>query len=53
LYTPIEQALVVCKHGTNEAGARRLKSFIEAPSGRAILRKFGFLLPGETLAKTP
>jgi len=53
LYAPIEQALVVCKHGTNAAGARRLKAFIEAPAGRAILRKFGFLMPGEALAKSP
>ena len=53
LYAPIEQALVVCKHGTNAAGARRLKAFIEAPAGRAILRKFGFLMPGEALAKAP
>jgi molybdate transport system substrate-binding protein len=53
LYTPIEQALVVCNRGTNAAGARRLKAFIEAPAGRAILRKFGFLMPGEALAKTP
>ena len=52
-YAPIEQALVVCNHGTNGAGARRLKAFIEAPSGRAILSKFGFLMPGETLAKAP
>jgi len=53
LYAPIEQALVICKHGTNLAGARQLKAFIEAPAGRAILRKYGFLLPGETLAKAP
>jgi molybdate transport system substrate-binding protein len=53
LYTPIEQALVVCKHGTNASGARRLKAFIEAAEGRAILRRYGFLLPGETLAKAP
>jgi len=50
LYAPIDQALVVCKHGSNAAGARRLKAFIEAPAGRAILRKFGFLAPGESLA---
>jgi molybdate transport system substrate-binding protein len=53
LYTPIEQALVVCNHGTNAAGARQLKAFIEAPAGRAILRKFGFLLPGERWASAP
>jgi len=53
LYGPIEQALVVCNRGTNAAAARRMKSFIEAPAGRAILRKYGFLLPGETLAKVP
>jgi molybdate transport system substrate-binding protein len=52
-YAPIDQALVVCNHGSNVAGARRLKAFIEAPAGRAILRKYGFLLPGETLAKAP
>lgn len=53
LYAPIEQALVVCNHGTNAAGARRLKAFIEAPEGRTILRKFGFLMPGETWALAP
>jgi molybdate transport system substrate-binding protein len=52
-YAPIEQALVVCKHGTNAAGARRLKAFIEAPAGRAILRKYGFLMPGEAWASAP
>ena len=53
LYAAIDQALVVCKHGTNAAGARRLKAFIEAPAGRAILRKFGFLMPGEAWALAP
>jgi molybdate transport system substrate-binding protein len=53
LYAPIDQSLVVCKHGTNEAGARRLKAFIEAPAGRTILRKYGFLMPGEAWALAP
>jgi molybdate transport system substrate-binding protein len=53
LYPPIEQALVVCNHGSNAVGARRLKAFIDAPAGRALLRKHGFLLAGETLAKAP
>jgi molybdate transport system substrate-binding protein len=53
LYAPIEQALVVCNHGSNAAGARRLKAFLEAPAGRAILRKYGFLPPGEAQALAP
>jgi len=53
LHAPIEQALVVCNRGTNPSAARRLKAFIEAPAGRTILKKYGFLLPGETLAKAP
>ena len=52
-YAPIDQALVVCTHGADPAGARRLKAFIEAPAGRAILRKYGFLMPGETWALAP
>ncbi len=52
-YTPIDQSLVVCKHGGNAQGAQRLADFLKAPAGRAILRKYGFLLPGETLSKAP
>jgi molybdate transport system substrate-binding protein len=52
-YTPIDQALVVCNHGANAAAARKLAQFLSEPSGHAILRKYGFLLPGEALAKTP
>jgi len=52
-YAPIDQALVVCTHGGNTAAARKLAQFLEGPSGRAILRKYGFLLPGEALAKAP
>jgi len=53
LYAPIDQALVVCKRGTNGAGARSLVAFLQAPAGRAILRKFGFLMPGESWALAP
>jgi molybdate transport system substrate-binding protein len=52
-YAPIDQALVVCNHGANAAGARKLAEFLDAPAGRAILKKYGFLLPGEALAKAP
>ncbi|HEY4103745.1 MAG TPA: molybdate ABC transporter substrate-binding protein [Polyangiaceae bacterium] len=52
-YAPIDQALAVCTHGGNTAGGRKLAEFLNAPEGRAILRKYGFLLPGEAVAKVP
>jgi molybdate transport system substrate-binding protein len=52
-YTPIDQALVVCSHGDNAGAARQLAEFLNAPAGRGILRKYGFLLPGEAVAKAP
>jgi molybdate transport system substrate-binding protein len=52
-YTPIEQSLVVCKHGTNAVAAQKLADFLKAPPGRAILRKYGFTLPGEAPPKAP
>jgi molybdate transport system substrate-binding protein len=52
LHDPIEQTLVVCKNGKagSEAG-RGFVAFVQSPEGHAIMRKFGFLLPGETTAQ--
>jgi len=47
LHKPIDQALVVCKNGGNAADARKFAVFVNTEKGRAIMRKFGFLLPGE------
>jgi ABC-type molybdate transport system substrate-binding protein len=44
---------VLCKHGTNVAAARQFASFLKTPAGRVVLKKFGFLAPGESLAKVP
>ncbi len=52
-YSPIDQSLVVCKHGTNAAGAQKLADFLKSPAGHVILRKYGFLLPGEEPPKAP
>jgi molybdate transport system substrate-binding protein len=52
-HAPIDQTLVVCNHGTNAASARQLRDFLMAPAGREILRKYGFLMPGEALARVP
>jgi molybdate transport system substrate-binding protein len=49
-HQPLDQALVVCSK-RKDAGA--FTAFVNSPSGRAIMRRYGFLLPGEVLAHTP
>lgn len=48
LHKPIDQALVVCKRGGNTLVAMQFATFVNSPEGRAIMKKFGFLLPGES-----
>jgi molybdate transport system substrate-binding protein len=47
LHQPLEQALVVCNHGENAAGAKAFADYVSSPEGRALMNKFGFVLPGE------
>lgn len=47
LYVPIEQVLVVCRHGHNAAAARELAKLIESTEGQALLRRHGFGASGE------
>lgn len=51
LYKPLNQALAVIKSSRHEAEARRFATFINSPSGRAVMRKYGFTLPGEEPAR--
>lgn len=50
-YDPLEQALVVCKGEgqTPSAGGKAFVAFVASVEGRAIMRRYGFLLPGEAL----
>jgi molybdate transport system substrate-binding protein len=48
LHQPIDQALVVCKHGVNIGVAKDFAAFVNSDEGRAIMKRFGFLLPGES-----
>lgn len=48
LHKPIDQALVVCKRGVNVAVAKEFAAFVNSDEGRAIMKRFGFLLPGES-----
>jgi molybdate transport system substrate-binding protein len=56
LHEPLDQALVVCKGGSGKGvkanEARSFVSFINSEKGRTIMRKYGFLLPGETMPVT-
>lgn len=51
MHKPIDQALVVCKRGANATVARQFTEFVSAPEGRAIMKRFGFLLPGEAVVR--
>ena len=49
LHAPIDQALVICgKDAERARRARAFTAFVNSPEGRAIMKKYGFLLPGET-----
>ncbi len=53
-HAPIEQAMVVCggKAPRLDAG-RAFTSYVNSAAGRAVMKRFGFLLPGEVHAKAP
>ncbi len=51
LHKPIDQALAVIKGTRHEQETRRFAAFINGPEGRPIMRKYGFVLPGEESVK--
>jgi molybdate transport system substrate-binding protein len=55
MHDRIDQALVVCTHGKAGVDAgKRFTTFVSSPAGRTVMRKYGFLLPGEsTTAAAP
>ncbi len=48
LHAPIDQTLVACLRGKNAAGGRAFASFVAGADGRGLMRRYGFLLPGES-----
>ncbi|MEK6299109.1 MAG: molybdate ABC transporter substrate-binding protein [Acidobacteriota bacterium] len=50
LHDPLNQTLAVIKGAKNEAAARKFAEFINAPEGRRVMRRYGFVLPGEEAA---
>lgn len=49
LHRPLDQALVVCRRGPNRAGAEAFVRYLGTDPGRRVMRRYGFLLPGEGL----
>lgn len=50
LHAPIDQALAVVADSPNQDAARAFADFINGPTGRPIMRHYGFILPGEEVA---
>ena len=48
LHDPIDQALVACGSGAAFANAKAFADYVASPEGRAIMMKYGFILPGES-----
>ncbi len=56
LHEPLEQAMVVCKGGSTGGRPNEARAFVEyvgSEPGRAIMRKHGFLPPGEAVPPPP
>ena len=51
LHQPLNQALAVIKGAKNEAAARQFAAYVNSAAGRTVMRKYGFLLPGEEATK--
>jgi len=47
LHQPLRQSLAVLRRTSREQLARDFIAFVNGPQGRPIMKKYGFLLPGE------
>jgi molybdate transport system substrate-binding protein len=50
LHKPLDQALAVIKGSRSEGEARRFAEFVNSGPGRDTMRRYGFILPGESMA---
>ena len=48
LHQPLDQALAILASSPNPQAARQFIQFINGESGRPVMRRYGFILPGET-----
>jgi molybdate transport system substrate-binding protein len=51
MHKPLNQAHAIIKGTKHEQEARRFAAFVNSAQGRAVMRKYGFVLPGEEPVK--
>lgn len=51
LHAPLEQGFIICKRAENSALAKRFANYIGSKPARAVMTKYGFVLPGEAVRK--
>jgi molybdate transport system substrate-binding protein len=51
LHQPLEQGYIITKRAANNALAKQFADFMESKATRAIMVRYGFVLPGEGLSK--
>jgi molybdate transport system substrate-binding protein len=51
LHEPLEQGYVVTKHGESNALAGAFAKYVSSAPARAVMTKYGFVLPGEIATK--
>ncbi|MBI4724624.1 MAG: molybdate ABC transporter substrate-binding protein [Rhodomicrobium sp.] len=50
LHEPLEQGFIITKRAGNSDLAKRFAAYAGGPEARAIMKRYGFVLPGESLA---
>lgn len=51
LHEPLEQGFVITKRAASNSLAKRFTTYMNSKSARAVMTKYGFVLPGETVSK--
>lgn len=51
LHQPLEQGYVITKRGAGKPLARKFGAYMEGRKGRAVMSRYGFILPGEPTGK--
>jgi len=47
LHEPLEQGFILTKRGENNAAAKAFAAYMNTPEARAVMTRYGFVLPGE------